>query len=139
LAPKTFRHELTSELASLSRVEVLVDKAAGLMGFSEDERDNLAIALTEAAGNAIVHGNKLNPDKKIVILFRVKDKKTLEVSVRDQGSGFNPDALMDPTRPENLLKESGRGIFILKTLMDDVRFDFSKSGTTLSFTIRKKS
>jgi serine/threonine-protein kinase RsbW len=60
------------------------------------------------------------------------------VTVKDQGEGFDPSAIHNPLDPENLMKEHGRGIFILKSLMDDVRFDFSRSGTTIRMTLVKK-
>ena len=62
----------------------------------------------------------------------------MTVSVSDQGKGFKPNQIADPLDPENVMKESGRGIFILKMLMDDVKFTFSPKGTTLTFTLKKK-
>ena len=108
------------------------------MSLSEDEMDNLAIALTEAVGNAIVHGNKKDPRKKVTIVVHAKGKQSVLISVSDQGKGFDPKQLMNPTSPENLMKESGRGIFILKALMDDVTFSFGPYGTTLTFLLKKK-
>lgn len=105
---------------------------------SEDQRDNLSIAVTEAVGNAIVHGNKKDPNKKVEIIFEIQNDQ-IQISVVDEGSGFNLEQLADPLDPDNVMKESGRGIFILKTLMDDVDFTFSAKGTTISFTLKKNS
>ncbi|MFQ5628471.1 MAG: ATP-binding protein, partial [bacterium] len=87
--------------------------------------------------NAIIHGNKQDQKKKVYLNIFI-DNNTLKVVVQDEGKGFNPESLPDPLDPDNLLKESGRGIFILKSLMDDVSFDFSPKGTILTL-IKHKS
>ncbi len=130
-------HLIPSRLESLSKIENISGEIARKMDFSKDQKDNLSIAVTEAVGNAIVHGNQKNADKKVHILFKLK-KNRVDVFVRDEGKGFNPDELDDPLNPQNLMKESGRGIFILKALTDDVSFSFSPSGTTVKFTLTKK-
>lgn len=128
---------ISSRLEELSKIEKLSEKIACRMALDEDEKDNLSIAVTEAVGNAIVHGNKKNPQKKVHVVFRF-GRDTVRISVRDEGEGFNPNALSDPLEPDNLMKESGRGIFILKTLMDEVRYSFSPEGTTVAFVLKKK-
>lgn len=119
-------------MKELKRIEHLSCKIARELDLSDNEQDNLSIAVTEAVGNAILHGNKKIPGKKVNIVFKI-DKSRITVSVKDEGKGFNPDLISNPLDPGNLLKESGRGIFILKTLMDDVSFSFSPEGTTISF------
>ena len=126
-----------SRLKELTKIEKISGKIAAKMSLSEDQHDNLSIAVTEAVGNAIVHGNKKDPKKKVYITFQI-DKDEIKVSVRDEGEGFNPDELSDPLDPKNILKDSGRGIFILKSLMDDVYFTFSPKGTTIHFVMKKK-
>ena len=126
-----------SRLKELTKIEKISGKIAAKMSLSEDQHDNLSIAVTEAVGNAIVHGNKKDPKKKVYITFQI-DKDEIKVSVRDEGEGFNPDELSDPLDPKNILKDSGRGIFILKSLMDDVYFTFSPKGTTIHFILKKK-
>lgn len=126
-----------SRLKELTKIEKISGKIAAKMSLSEDQHDNLSIAVTEAVGNAIVHGNKKDPKKKVYITFQI-DKDEIKVSVRDEGEGFNPDELSDPLDPKNILKDSGRGIFILKSLMDDVYFTFSPKGTTIHFVLKKK-
>ncbi len=123
--------DLPSRQDQVERVEKLADKISKEMKFPEPERDKIAIAVTEAVNNAILHGNKLDPSKKVSIQIRVNEK-SITFIVRDQGSGFDPDSLPDPLDPQNLLKESGRGIFILKSLMDEVSFDFSDDGTQIT-------
>ncbi|NIR47015.1 ATP-binding protein [candidate division KSB1 bacterium] len=128
---------IPSKLDKIESVEKLAEKAADKIGFNEEEKDSLAIAVTEAVNNAIIHGNKRNAQKKVHIKFTFEEKK-LVVTVKDEGKGFNPDNVRDPLAPENLLKESGRGIFILSTLMDEVKFNFNKGGTEIYMTKVKK-
>ncbi len=131
-----FELTIPSRLEEIETVERLAEKAADQMNFNEEEKDSLAIAVTEAVNNAIIHGNKKDVNKKVHIKFFLQEKKLI-VTVKDEGEGFNPDSLSDPLAPENLLKESGRGIFILSTLMDDVKFNFGKDGTEVQL-IKKK-
>jgi len=128
---------IPSKLDQLKCVEKLTAEASERMHLSEDQMDNLAIAVTEAVGNAIVHGNKKDPHKKVVIKY-VLNPESIHVSVTDQGGGFDPDKIANPLDPVNLMKESGRGIFILKQLMDEVTFDFSDRGTTIHLILKIK-
>lgn len=114
----------------IQAVEEKAEELATLAGFNEDDRDSLAIAITEMVANAIYHGNRGDASKKVHVRF-VIDGEKLSIFIQDEGGGFNPKSLADPLKPENLLKDSGRGIFIVRTLMDDVRFKFSKTGTTV--------
>jgi len=113
---------LPSSPASISDVENLIEKACAELNVSEDLFGNILISVTEGVNNAIIHGNKglatlsvhlsvLNNDT--FICFRIKD----------EGKGFDPDTIPDPTAPENLLKENGRGIFLMKSLSDDLVFE----------------
>ncbi len=95
---------------------------------SDSEEHNLLVASSEAVNNAVSHGNKNNHSKKISLDVGYLNGE-VSVSVEDEGGGFNPDALPDPLSPENLLKPSGRGILIMKSLMDDVDFQFTPYGT----------
>ena len=104
----------------------------------EDEKDSLAIAVTEAVNNAIIHGNKEDRSKNVTIEFAFEENK-LRVIIQDEGGGFDPDELSDPLAPENLLKENGRGIFILSSLMDEVYYEFKANGTQLIMVKEKKS
>lgn len=134
---KNYQVTIPSVLDKIKTVELLAEKAADRMQFSEDEKDSLAIAVTEAVNNAIIHGNKQDKNKKVFVEFVFEGKK-ITVKVKDEGRGFNPKKLTDPLAPENLLKESGRGIFILKALMDDVKFEFKKNGTEIKMIKEKK-
>lgn len=136
-APEVTTVTIPSKLKELNKIELLSEEMGRKMSLSEDQQDNLAIAVTEAVGNAIVHGNKKDPEKNVIVTFRLEEDK-IEVSVQDEGKGFDPGELADPLDPNNLMKESGRGIFILKSLMDEVSFSFSPKGTTLRFVMKKK-
>jgi serine/threonine-protein kinase RsbW len=98
-------------------------------GISEDTIADMAIAITELVNNAIKHGNKLQKDKTVTLELQIINK-SIKATVMDQGTGFKIDSIPDPLAEENLLKEIGRGIFIVKSMMDDVKFDFSPDGGT---------
>ncbi len=132
------RYTLSSKLNELSRIEAISVKIARKMDLSKDQQENLSIAVTEAVGNAIIHGNKKDVHKKVDITFRLT-KNQITVLVKDEGNGFDPEKLDNPLKDYNIMKESGRGIFILKALTDHVTFSFSPSGTTVKFTLKKKS
>ena len=123
--------EIPSILNELVTVERLAEKVADKHGLSDEDKDNIAIAVTEAVNNAIVHGNGGIESTKVLVEFTVSGKE-LKISVMDEGGGFDPSKLGNPLAPENLLKESGRGIFILKALMDKVNFSFSSKGTKIT-------
>jgi len=128
---------IPSDPEKIQQVEKKAEELARQEGFSEDEMDNLAIAVTEVVANAISHGNRNDPSKHVYIKFVLKNG-TMDVHIRDEGSGFEPGEVANPLAPENLLKESGRGIFIVKTLMDDVRYRFTKDGTEVILTLKHK-
>ncbi|MCK5148559.1 ATP-binding protein [bacterium] len=130
----TISMTIPSRIEELTHIEELSVRLAKQLSLDQDKQNNLSIAITEAVGNAITHGNGRDPEKTVDILVKITPT-TLTVSVSDQGSGFDPSSISDPLAPENMLKESGRGIFILRQLMDDVTFKFEK-GTTLSFMMR---
>lgn len=132
-----FELTIPSKLERIEMVEKLSEQAADLLNFSEDEKDSLAIAVTEAVNNAIIHGNNKDVNKKVHIKFTF-ESNAITVRVRDEGGGFNPNNVSDPLDPQNLLKESGRGIFILRALMDHVDFEFGEQGTTLVMTKEKR-
>lgn len=122
----------------IQHVEEKCEEMSTLAGFVNDDRDTIAIATTEMVANAIYHGNKSNPDKSVRVRFYVGEGQ-LTVHITDQGPGFNLEAVPDPLKPENLLKDSGRGIFIVRSMMDNVEFQFEpEGGTTVILTKRKK-
>jgi serine/threonine-protein kinase RsbW len=134
---KNFQLVLASKTEAIEEIERLAADAAVLADFSQEEQDSLAIAVTEIANNAIVHGNKRDAGKKVFVNIAVNGGE-VRMTVRDQGVGFDPDKLSNPLDPENLLRESGRGVFIVRSLMDEVLYDFSQGGTEVTIIKRRK-
>ena len=110
-----------SALEYLDLVQALTDCITDFMGFDEDTAHWIGMSVRESVTNAIQHGNRLDQSKRVDISFEVAADH-LDISVRDQGSGFQIDRLPNPLDPENLLKPSGRGIFYIRSFMDEVEF-----------------
>ena len=116
---------------SVSQVEAAADKLAGEAGLDEDERFHVAMAVREAAVNAVLHGNEYDPCKQIAVSFE-NTGNALVFTVADQGRGLDPQTLPDPLAPENLLRGTGRGIFLIRSFMDEVHFRQLHPGTELT-------
>ncbi len=131
--------ELTiySDVDELKKVEEFSKVLSKKASLAEEQTENMAIVLTELANNAIVHGNKFVAEKKIFFHATIQKNK-LTVSVRDEGPGFDPSKLPNPTNPENLWKENGRGIFLVKNLVDEVEFKHTKKGMEIIITENRK-
>jgi len=110
-----------SALEYLDLVQSLTDCITEFMGFDEDTAHWIGMSVRESVTNAIQHGNRLDLSKRVDICFEVAPD-SLNISVKDQGSGFQIDRLPNPLDPENLLKPSGRGIFYIRSFMDEVEF-----------------
>ena len=125
--------EVTFESA-LKNVEVAEDiarRVSATVGFDEDDRQKIELAVHEAMINAIWHGNKNDATKQVWLQFRIH-KDRLEIQVRDQGFGFDLSQVPDPLADENLLKITGRGIFLMRSFMDDIRVENTQgSGTNV--------
>ena len=112
---------LASTIESVDMVEKTAEEFAERAGFDEDTVPNIAMAVREAAVNAVLHGNAYDPAKQITANFET-NSDSLIVRIADQGPGLNPDAVPDPLAPENILRGSGRGIFLIRAFMDEVNF-----------------
>lgn len=123
-----YKLEIPSQLNQLQRVEKFTEDVTTKMDFSEEDRDSIAISITEIVSNAISHGNKRNRDKKVTIMYEIY-KNRLVITVQDEGPGFNVREIDDPLDPKNLLKDSGRGIYIVRALMDEVEFQTNEMGS----------
>lgn len=124
---------ISSDFANLSKVEqftVLMCKKAKL---NDDQSDNMAIAITELVNNAIIHANKQNPEKKVTIRVRYEENCVV-VAIIDEGPGFNPNEVANPTDPQNLWKQNGRGLFLVRNLIDEVAINPSPGGTEIILT-----
>ena len=118
------RLRMHSSFDMLDVVQLVIDRLSAIAGFDEDATHWVSVAVRESVINAIKHGNHEEPDKFVTVEFTFSPREApteFVVSVRDQGEGFEPDALADPLAPENMLKSSGRGIFFMRSFMDDVR------------------
>jgi serine/threonine-protein kinase RsbW len=118
-------------MESVNTVEAAADKLAEEAGLDEDERFRITMAVREAAVNAVLHGNEYDP-AKLVDVSMENNGKSLIIKVSDQGKGLDPDTLPDPLAPENLLRGTGRGIFLIRSFMDEVHFRQLNPGTELT-------
>ncbi len=134
---KVYTKKITSDPDNLVEVEEFITEVANEFNLDEEIKNNLSLSLSEAASNAMVHGNKLDPKKYVDIKITVSDDK-IKVVIKDEGNGFDPTSVPDPTAPENLLKDSGRGIHIMKTFLENMRYNFTDSGTEVILEISLK-
>jgi serine/threonine-protein kinase RsbW len=119
----TVRLQVPSNFDTLDFVQMVCDRMANLGGLDEDAVHWIGVAVRESVINAIKHGNREHPEKLVTVEFTfapLADPSELVVRVIDQGEGFEPEEIADPLAPENLLKASGRGIFFMRSFMDDV-------------------
>jgi serine/threonine-protein kinase RsbW len=118
-------------MESVSEVEEAADHLATEAGLDEDERFHIGMAVREAAINAVLHGNEYDPTRQIDVSLENTGKDLVFV-IADEGQGFNPDKVPDPLASENLLRGTGRGIFLIRSLMDEVHFRQLHPGTELT-------
>lgn len=121
----------------LEMVQSALSHVSGELGFDEDAGHYVSVAVRESLVNAIRHGNRMDESRRVAVEF-VLHADRLEVTVQDEGDGFDPDSLPDPTAEENILKASGRGIFFMRSFMDDVRYAFPAKGGTLVTMVKKR-
>ena len=122
---------LSSTMDSVSEVEAAAEKFAAEAGLDEDERFRTTMAVREAAVNAVLHGNDYDPAKQIAVSFE-NDGRDLVIKIRDEGKGLDPATLPDPLAPDNLMRGTGRGIFLIRSFMDEVHFRQLHPGTELT-------
>ena len=118
-------------MESVSEVEAMAEKLAAGAGLDEDESFRVTMAVREAAVNAVLHGNEYDSTKQIVVSLE-NTGEALKFVIRDQGKGVDPENLPDPLAPENLLRGTGRGIFLIRSFMDEVHFRQLHPGTELT-------
>jgi serine/threonine-protein kinase RsbW len=118
-------------MESVGQVEAAAEKLAGEAGLDEDECFHVTMAVREAAVNAVLHGNEYDPAKRITVSLE-NTGTALIFTVADQGKGLDPETLPDPLAPENLLRGTGRGIFLIRSFMDEVHFRQLHPGTELT-------
>jgi serine/threonine-protein kinase RsbW len=129
---------LDSTLDSVDQAEATAEQQAARAGIPEDDRYQISMAVREATVNAVMHGNAYDPDKKVTVSFE-NDGTSLIIRIADQGEGVDLDHLPDPLAPENILRGSGRGIFLIRSFMDEVQFRKLDPGTELTLIKRLPS
>jgi anti-sigma regulatory factor (Ser/Thr protein kinase) len=132
----TVRFRMPSRRDAVSPTVERILKAVTPAGLSRDQRDDLAVALAEALSNAAVHGNRLRPDSHVSVVIKVKPGVGAVVDVRDSGHGFDVEGLSDPTHPEKILTPGGRGVFLMRRLVDHV--EYTAPGNHVRLTIGKR-
>ena len=125
---------IPSKIENLSIVEKAVDEISSKYNLSSELYGNILIATIEAANNAILHGNQLDENKNVDIVFKLENK-FLKVTIKDQGKGFDYNNIPDPTAPENIEKINGRGIFLMERLADQIKFFDNGSRVELTFNL----
>lgn len=124
-------YTLDSTLESVNKAEHAAHDLALRFGFDAEEVDRIAMAVREATINAVLHGNQYDSQKHVTLAMEAAND-TLTVSIRDEGRGLDANNVPDPLAPENLLKQSGRGIFLIRAFMDEVRFRTVEPGTEIT-------
>jgi serine/threonine-protein kinase RsbW len=127
--------KIASKIENLRKVEKLVDELSTEYNISADVYGNILIASLEAANNAILHGNKLDEFKNVVILIEIDEQK-LKIKIDDEGNGFDYKNVPDPTAPENIENVNGRGIFLMEKLSDKILFSRNGATVELEFNIK---
>lgn len=123
-------YTMDSTLETVDSAEQAASRIAAENGFDEDEVMRISMAVREAAVNAVLHGNAYDPGKKVKLEFE-RTGGDLVITIRDQGTGLDPASIPDPLAPENLMKTSGRGIFLIRSFMDEVNIQPSPTGTEI--------
>lgn len=131
-----YKRVFQSDPDILPEIDKFIHEIAEENNLSQDTINNLSLAVAEAASNAIIHGNKADKNKTIELCIQVIENKLL-VKIKDQGNGFDPKDIPDPTAPENILNDSGRGIHIIRTF-SNLEYNFTPEGTETIITIKKE-
>jgi serine/threonine-protein kinase RsbW len=134
----------TTELSLPSRIDTVATAAAAVAeflsrsGISEDAAFGIDMAVREAVTNAVLHGNQQDENKTVDVTLK-SSPDAVEISVHDQGPGFNPEEVPDPTAEENILKASGRGIFFMRSFMDEVNWLIRPGGGTTVRMLKRRN
>jgi serine/threonine-protein kinase RsbW len=141
-APFVELHQtLTSRAAAVSpfldQLMRFIRLSMGKFGAAKKDEDGIQIALGEALANAVIHGNHENPEKQVHVTCRCSMDAEVVLTVRDEGEGFDSDAVPDPTGPQGRLLSHGRGLHLMRTLMDEISFE--ESGTVVRMQKRMKT
>jgi len=134
LAEEKYHLEIESDPNNLITVEEFVNYFCKDLNLPDEKLANIFLAVTEATTNAIIHANKCDTNKKVTIDASLENSKLI-IKIKDEGEGFDPGNIPDPTEPENLLKDSGRGVYLMRVYMDDMQYNRTPSGMELILTV----
>jgi serine/threonine-protein kinase RsbW len=123
---------IESDITNLRIVEKAIDEVTNEMGISQDNYGKILVSTMEAVNNAIMHGNKSNPEKVVDIEIAFKTN-VLKITVEDEGQGFRPEEVPDPTLPENIEEINGRGVYLMSRLSDKLKFSKRGNRVTMIF------
>ena len=131
----TVRLVMSSEVRLVDVAHAASETMAGIAGFEEDDALSVAIAVREAVINAIVHGNRMDPSRRVEVSLQARPR-SIRARVRDQGGGFDSGGTPDPTVGDNRLRSSGRGLLVMRAFVDSVDFKF-REGHGMEVTLKK--
>lgn len=123
-----FYKRFDSKPNSMTEIEEFVLKSIKHLSLSDTQMNQLTSSVAEASSNCIIHGNKEDISKNIEVEIEIDDEKII-VKLTDEGKGFDVDNVPDPTLPENILKDSGRGIHIMRSFLTELKYNFTDKGT----------
>jgi len=133
---KIYKKSFPSDPDLLPEIEDFILDTVKEANLDHKKLSNLALSVAEATSNAIMHGNKADKDKNVYIEIQIFPLK-IDIIIQDEGKGFMLENVEDPTLPENILKDSGRGIYIMRSFLDDLKYEFSSKGTTLTLSLNR--
>jgi serine/threonine-protein kinase RsbW len=122
---------IPSDLAEARRVQTVIEEALQASTYSEHDIFSIKLALEEALVNAIKHGNQMDPDKQVTVSYSVTIDK-FDIRITDEGNGFNPEDVPDPTAPENLERPCGRGLLLIRGFMTEVTYHGRGNSVTMT-------
>ncbi|RLD63587.1 MAG: ATP-binding protein [Bacteroidetes bacterium] len=125
---------ISSKIENISIIESLVDQLSREYSLGSVVYGNILVALLEAVTNSIMHGNKMDPEKQVKVTYSLTDE-FVEFSISDEGEGFDFENIPDPTRPRNVEKPNGRGVFLMSHLTDELVYNKEKSEIIMRFKI----
>jgi len=126
------RLKIESRMSNLRVIENAIDEMTGAIGVNQDNYGKILVAALEAVNNAIVHGNKSIAHKLVDVEIEFNENH-IKITVTDEGEGFDPKKIPDPTMPENIEELSGRGVFLMTKLADSIEFNDKGNSVTMNF------
>lgn len=124
--------KIESKISNLRFIENVIEEATNSIGISQDNYGKILVSTLEAVNNALLHGNHLNPEKFVEVVIKFESNE-LKIRITDEGTGFEPDKVPDPTITENLEAVNGRGLYIMSRLADNIKYNKKGNVVTITF------